>query len=30
MVATGLEKERFDPVGETDFRFATGPYRLKE
>jgi hypothetical protein len=28
MVAAGLEKERLDPVGETDFRFATGPYRL--
>jgi transposase len=30
MVAAGLEKERFDPVGETDFRFATGPYRLNQ
>jgi hypothetical protein len=28
MVAAGLEKERLDPGGETDFRFATGPGRF--
>ena len=27
LVAAGFEKDRLDPVGESDFRFATGPHR---
>src|SRR5450432_2425801 len=27
LVAAGFERDRLDPVGESDFRFATGPHR---